>query len=288
MTRPHRSQYRTEPPGSLSERVYNVITDMSDAKSVLQELQAIVPSGPKFPLQPIIVAAQEEPGMFDSFEAYSWFLRSIATMLRPRGRAARSIRRAGHPPRRGQASGALGVGGSSPLNRRGAKASVLPQRRLDPGSFPCSSRPPSKPSPPFPGPRKSPTAAGIRALGLGVRRRNVTVNCSPNAHSSPELGAWPIYSTSFFPRDFSGLYSLFSRKVGIPFACHLQRWLPQTLADTAPTLECRHSSEVAAPVDDSPRLWCKCRPSVGCPGHGTRQSQLRNSPLPRVSHRYVG
>ena len=32
MTRPHRSQYRTEPPGSLSERVYNVITDMSDAK----------------------------------------------------------------------------------------------------------------------------------------------------------------------------------------------------------------------------------------------------------------
>jgi hypothetical protein len=47
---------------------------MSDAKSVLQELQAIVPSGPKFPLQPIIVAAQEEPGMFDSFEAYPWFL----------------------------------------------------------------------------------------------------------------------------------------------------------------------------------------------------------------------
>jgi hypothetical protein len=74
MTRPHRSQYRTEPPGSLSERVYNVITDMSDAKSVLQELQAIVPGGPKLPLQPIIVAAQEEPGMFDSFEAYPWFL----------------------------------------------------------------------------------------------------------------------------------------------------------------------------------------------------------------------
>ena len=176
-----------------------VITDMSDAKSVLQELQAIVPSGPKLPVQPIIVAAQEEPGMFNSFEAYPWFLKVHRYDAPAPGRAARSIRRAGHPPRRGQASGALGVGGSSPLNRRGAKASVLPQRRLDPGSFPCSSRPPSKPSPPFPGPRKSPTAAGIRALGLGVRRRNVTVNCSPNAHSSPE------------------------------------RWLPQTLADTAPT-----------------------------------------------------
>jgi hypothetical protein len=52
-----------------------VIADMSDAKSVLQELQAIVPSSPKLPVQPIIVAAQEEPGMFDSFAAYPWFLK---------------------------------------------------------------------------------------------------------------------------------------------------------------------------------------------------------------------
>jgi hypothetical protein len=34
-----------------------VIADISDAKSVLQELQAIVPSGPQLPVQPIIVAA---------------------------------------------------------------------------------------------------------------------------------------------------------------------------------------------------------------------------------------
>jgi Pentapeptide repeats (8 copies) len=52
-----------------------VIADISDAKSVLQELQAIVPSSPKLPVQPIIVAAQEEPGMFDSFQAYPWFLK---------------------------------------------------------------------------------------------------------------------------------------------------------------------------------------------------------------------
>ena len=52
-----------------------VIADISDAKSVLQELQAIVPHSPKLPVQPIIVAAQEEPGMFDSFEAYPWFLK---------------------------------------------------------------------------------------------------------------------------------------------------------------------------------------------------------------------
>jgi hypothetical protein len=52
-----------------------VIADISDAKSVLQELQAIVPHSPKVPVQPIIVAGQEEPGMFDSFEAYPWFLK---------------------------------------------------------------------------------------------------------------------------------------------------------------------------------------------------------------------
>jgi uncharacterized protein YjbI with pentapeptide repeats len=52
-----------------------VIADISDAKSVLMELQAIVPDSPKLPVQPIIVSAQEETGMFDSFEAYPWFLK---------------------------------------------------------------------------------------------------------------------------------------------------------------------------------------------------------------------
>jgi hypothetical protein len=52
-----------------------VIADISDAKSVLQELQAIAPSSPKLPVQSIIVATQWEPGTFDSFQAYPWFLR---------------------------------------------------------------------------------------------------------------------------------------------------------------------------------------------------------------------
>jgi hypothetical protein len=47
-----------------------VIADISDAKSVLQELQAITPNSSKLPVQPIIVAGQEEPGMFDSFRDY--------------------------------------------------------------------------------------------------------------------------------------------------------------------------------------------------------------------------
>jgi hypothetical protein len=79
---------------------------------------------------------------------------------------------------------------------------------LDPGSYRCSSPLPYKLSPPFPGPRKSPTAAGFRVTGLGVRERNVTANCSPKGIFSPKLGACPIYSTSFFLSFFSSLLSL--------------------------------------------------------------------------------
>jgi hypothetical protein len=52
-----------------------VIADISDAKSVLQELRAIVPDNPSVPVQSIVVAAQDELGMFDFFEAYPWFLK---------------------------------------------------------------------------------------------------------------------------------------------------------------------------------------------------------------------
>jgi hypothetical protein len=51
-----------------------VVADISDAKSVLQELRAIVPDIPSVPVQPIILATQEEPGMFDFYRPYQWFL----------------------------------------------------------------------------------------------------------------------------------------------------------------------------------------------------------------------
>jgi hypothetical protein len=51
-----------------------VVADISDAKSVLQELRAIVPDLPSVPVQSIILAKQEEPGMFDFFRRYPWFL----------------------------------------------------------------------------------------------------------------------------------------------------------------------------------------------------------------------
>jgi hypothetical protein len=51
-----------------------VIADISDAKSVLQELCAIVPELPSVPVQSVIVAAQAEPGMFDFHRKFPWFL----------------------------------------------------------------------------------------------------------------------------------------------------------------------------------------------------------------------
>jgi hypothetical protein len=51
-----------------------VIADISDAKSVLQELQAIVPELPSVPVQSVIIASQDEPGMFDFYRHFPWFL----------------------------------------------------------------------------------------------------------------------------------------------------------------------------------------------------------------------
>jgi hypothetical protein len=51
-----------------------VIADISDAKSVLQELRAIVPELPDVPVQPVIIASQDEPGMFDFYRHSPWFL----------------------------------------------------------------------------------------------------------------------------------------------------------------------------------------------------------------------
>jgi hypothetical protein len=50
-----------------------IVADITDAKTVLQELQGIVPAT-HTPVQPILMSGQTEPGMFDFFHLYPWFL----------------------------------------------------------------------------------------------------------------------------------------------------------------------------------------------------------------------
>jgi hypothetical protein len=52
-----------------------IIADISDTKSVLQELRAIVPDVPSVPVQAIILETQEEPGMFDFYRNRPSFLK---------------------------------------------------------------------------------------------------------------------------------------------------------------------------------------------------------------------
>ena len=52
-----------------------VIADLTDAKSVLQELQAIVPDLPTVPVQPLIMSNQTAPRHVGFFR-FPWFLKT--------------------------------------------------------------------------------------------------------------------------------------------------------------------------------------------------------------------
>src|SRR5271165_4807256 len=52
-----------------------IIADLTDAKSVIHEMQAIVPNFPSVPVRFIISKSQEEPGMFDHIRQF----RSVVT-----------------------------------------------------------------------------------------------------------------------------------------------------------------------------------------------------------------
>jgi uncharacterized protein YjbI with pentapeptide repeats len=59
------NQTTVETVSTMCRMARFVIADLTDARSVLQELQAVVPNSPSVPVQLILLKSQEEPGMLD-------------------------------------------------------------------------------------------------------------------------------------------------------------------------------------------------------------------------------